>query len=154
MPFPITETHMDGARRSALAAAILANVLGGVGLAACDGQRQRAAKAGDQPSQQAEAPGLDAAQAVTGTWRVRLADAPDRSEARVYTFTADGRVTVAPGQVCRYRIDAASLAVDCDGAAGETARGPLERRNGDTLLWRVDDKIVQLERQAGVKEQQ
>ena len=84
----------------------------------------------------------------------RLADAPDRSKARVYTFTADGRVTVAPGQVCRYRIEAASLAVDCDGAAGEAARGRLERRNGDTLLWRVDDKIVELERQAGVKEQQ
>jgi hypothetical protein len=99
---------MAGARRSALAAAILANILGGVGLAACDGQQQRAGKAGDRPSQQAEAPGLDAAQAVVGTWRVRLADAPDRSKARVYTFTADGRVTVAPGQVCRYRIEDAS----------------------------------------------
>ena len=145
---------MAGPGRSALAAAILANILGGFGLAACDGRQQRAGKAGGHPSQQAEAPGLDAAQAVVGTWRVLLADAPDRSKARVYTFTADGRVTVAPGQVCRYRIEAAALAVACDGAAGEAARGPLERRNDDSLLWRVDDKIVELERQSGVKEQQ
>jgi len=93
---------------------------------------------------------LGPARSMIGTWRVRLAEAGD--EAKVYTFTADDRVTVAPGQLCHYRVERDVLAVECAGAARDSARGRIERRGADTLVWRIGDKIVRLERRAGVEE--
>ncbi|HEY7608970.1 MAG TPA: hypothetical protein VIF14_07040 [Alphaproteobacteria bacterium] len=140
--------------RRALAAAILANLAAGSVLGACDGQQQRSRRAGEGPGQKAAAPASGAAAIVVGTWRARLEDSAERSTSRDYTFTADGRVTVAPGRVCRYRVEAEALAVDCAGAARETAQGRLERRDADTLVWTIEGKAVRLERQPGVAEQQ
>jgi hypothetical protein len=98
-------------------------------------------------------PETDAASMI-GTWRVRVVSGAGGPEGITYTFTADGRVTVGPGQTCRYRIENQTLAIDCAGTTAESASGRLERRDANLLVWSVDEKTVHLERQVGVKEQQ
>lgn len=95
------------------------------------------------------------AAAVVGTWRVRIKDGADEAQPGItYTFTPDGRVTVGPEQTCRYKLENHTLSIDCAGTSAESASGPLERENENRLIWRVKDKTVRLDRQAGLKEQQ
>jgi hypothetical protein len=174
---------MTGPSRAARIAAALLGLFGAIGLAACDerpqtserpqkGERTLGEKpppdAGPKRTEKAEAgppkqvkPGARpetqppaAAANLVGTWRVRLEEPVGGPEGVVYTFTADGRVTVGPGQHCRYRLQGQELAIDCTGTSAESATGQLERQGADNLLWKVGDKTVRLERQTGVKEQQ
>ena len=92
---------------------------------------------------------------MVGTWRLRIKDGADEAQPGItYTFTPDGRVTVGPNQTCRYKIDNLTLTIDCAGTTAESASGPLEREDENMLIWRVKEKTVRLERQAGLKEQQ
>jgi hypothetical protein len=89
---------------------------------------------------------------VTGTWRVRLESGAEKTEGVTYTFTADGRVTVAPKETCRYRLEREVLSIDCAAATTEHARagsasGPIELLDRNTLVWTVGDKTVRLEEQ-------
>lgn len=163
---------MFHARSSARAAALLLVLAGGVLLSACDerpkkreggekapagAQRQRADKAEPGPPDQVKPgarPETFADASVVGTWRIRVEMEAGAPEGVTYTFTADGRVTVGPAQTCRYRIEQQELAIDCAGTAAESARGRLDRQDQNTLVWKVGDKTVRLERQPGVKEQQ
>jgi hypothetical protein len=92
---------------------------------------------------------------VIGTWRVRIKDGADEAQPGItYTFTSDGRVTVGPDQICRYKLENQTLSIDCAGTTAESASGTLERENENRLIWRVKEKTVRLERQDGEKEQQ
>jgi hypothetical protein len=166
--------------RTMLATAILLALAGS--LAACDDQAQRSASkmesgarisegrapASDPgreartPVQQAEAPKLGAGPEsppgavanVVGTWRLRLKSGADEAQPGItYTFTADGRVTVGPDQICRYKVENQVLSIDCAGTTAESATGRLEREDENHLIWRVAGKTVRLDRQNGVKEQ-
>lgn len=98
-------------------------------------------------------PGAGAA-ALVGTWRVRLKTGADEAQGITYTFTTDGRVTVGPNQICRFKLENHVLSIDCTGAAAESASGRLERRDPNNLVWQVGDKTVLLERLNSIKEQQ
>jgi hypothetical protein len=162
-------------------AAGLLGLFGVLGIAACDERPQRGERpqqgehtVGEKPPPDAEPKRTERAEArppeqanpgarpetqppaaanLVGTWRVRLEEPVRGPEGIVYTFTADGRVTVGPGQHCTYRLQNMELAIDCAGTSAESASGRLERQNADSLLWKVGDKTVRLERQAGVMEQ-
>lgn len=166
--------------RTAVATAILLALAGS--LAACDDQSQRserkmesgartvegraptsnAGREARTPVQQAEAPKLGAGPegptgavtSVVGTWRLRLKSGADEAQPGItYTFTADGRVTVGPDQICRYKGENQVLSIDCAGTTAESASGRLEREDENHLIWRVAGKTVRLDRQNGVKEQ-
>ncbi len=122
-----------------------------------DAQPQRTEKAEAGPPEQVK-PGARpetplAVASLVGTWRVRLETPAGGPEGVTYTFTGDGRVTVGPGQNCHYRLENQDLAIDCTGTTAESASGRLERQDQNTLIWKVGDKTVRLERHAGVKEQ-
>jgi len=177
---------MSATRPAALAAALLLSLAGALSLAGCDDRQQRSERKAEEisadsrapdagaawrvpatsPQQQAEArPGSGpempraAANMVIGTWRVRVPASAAEGAGVVYTFTADGRVTVGPKHICRYRLDRDVLSIDCVGAAAdaatdESASGKVMPEDANTLVWAVGDKTVRLERQSGVKEQQ
>jgi hypothetical protein len=162
---------MSNHRTMLAVAAALAGLLAAASLASCDERPRRDEQAGraqqppapqkaeSRPPQDAKPgarPETDAGAAanLVGTWRVRLESGAGGPEGVVYTFTADGRVTVGPGQDCRYRVAAQVLSIDCTGTSAASASGRLERPDRNTLVWTVDDKVVRLERQNGVKEQQ
>lgn len=161
---------MFHARPGARVAALLLALAGGISLVACDerpkngergekapagAQRPRADKAGPPHQVRPGArPETFADASVVGTWRIRVEPEAGAPEGVTYTFTADGRVTVGPAQICRYRIEQQDLAIDCAGTMAESARGRIERRDQNTLVWTAGDKTVRLERQPGVKEQQ
>lgn len=169
---------MSGTSTAVRMAAGLLGLFGVLGIAACDERPQSGQKderaVGDKSPPSAEPKRTEKAEArppeqvkpgarpenepraaanLVGTWRVRLEEPVGGPEGVVYTFTADGRVTVGPGQHCRYRLQNMELAIDCAGTTAESASGQLERQSADTFLWKVGDKTVRLERQAGVKEQ-
>ena len=180
------ETRMSAKRPAPHAVTLLLALAGALSLAGCDDRQQRsgpkteeisaesraphadAARRGPamSPQQQAEAqPGSGpempraAANMVIGTWRVRVPANAAEVAGVVYTFTADGRVTVGPKHICRYRLDRDVLSIDCVGAAadaamGESATGKVAPEDANTLVWTVGDRTVRLERQSGVKEQQ
>jgi len=170
---------MFGKDRGFHVAAVAWALAGGLGLAACDerpqqGDRQQRSErtVGEKPppdtspqrTEKADPgpparvnpgarPQTPAAANLVGTWRVRVETPAGGPEGVTYTFTADGRVTVGPGQDCRYRLENQELAIDCAGTTAESAKGRLERQDENVLVWKVGDKEVRLERQAGVKEQ-
>jgi hypothetical protein len=122
-----------------------------------EAQPQRTEKADPGPPARVNPgarPQTPAAANLVGTWRVRVETPAGGPEGVIYTFTADGRVTVGPGQDCRYRLENQDLAIDCSGTTAESAKGRLERQSENVLVWKVGDKEVRLERQAGLREQQ
>ena len=162
---------MIGKSLGARAAALALGLAGALTVAACDERQQKSERVPtEKPPAGAEAQRTETAEpgppadvkpsarpetaSVVGTWRVRVASGAGGPEGVTYTFTADGRVTVGPGQTCRYRIENQALAIDCAGTTAESASGRLERRAANLFVWSVGEKTVHLERETGVKEQQ
>ena len=163
---------MFGKSLGARAVALALGLSGALAVAACDERQQKSEPApAEKPPAGAQAQRAETAEpgppahikpgaapesgtSVIGTWRVRVVSGAGGPEGVTYTFTADGRVTVGPGQTCRYRIEKEALAIDCAGTIAESAGGRLERREANLFVWSVGDKTVHLERETGVKEQQ
>lgn len=152
---------MYGESRALRAVALTLGLAGALALAACDERQQKSDRSPNE-QRKAEAqppahlkPGAapESATSVIGTWRVRVVSGAGGPEGVTYTFTADGRVTVGPGQACSYRIETEALTIDCAGTSAESASGRLERRAAKLFVWSVGEKTVHLEREPGVKEQ-
>jgi hypothetical protein len=164
---------MYGESRAMRAAALALSLAGALALTACDERSQKSERSpGERQAAEAEAPQRaetaepgppahinpgarpETGAGLIGTWRVRVVSGAGGPEGVTYTFTADGRVTVGPGQSCRYRVEKEALAIDCAGTTAESASGRIERRAADLFVWSVGEKTVHLERETGVKEQQ
>ncbi len=105
--------------------------------------------AGQAPAVQPAADPPDAAPGAapsssreTGTWFIISAPSGartqgDRTEGTTYRFAEAGKVTVAGTKQCAYRIEAATLTIDCDGVL---MTGAITFPDAETMVWIVAGK--------------